>query len=62
MLWRREEIRERFRSFALVLLIKYRFFNKWSKKMKKSSLKCIQRQVKNVVRQKTLLKTMENLF
>ena len=30
--------------------------------MKKSSLKYIQSQIKNVVRQKTLSKTMENLF
>ena len=30
--------------------------------MKKSSLKHNQSQIKNVVRQKTLLKTMENLF
>lgn len=30
--------------------------------MKKSSLKYIQSQIKNVVRQKTLSKTMENPF
>ena len=62
LLRRLKEIRERLKSFALVLLMKYRFFNKWNKKMKKSSLKYIQSQIKNVVRQKTLSKTMENLF